>query len=78
MSRTAPFRRKVFYLPGFDPRPPRRYRELYRSEGARQAAWSGYGLTLLPAQTDQRQPYGWRACGQMTGGACEVDFEVLI
>ena len=33
-----PFRRKVFYIPGYDPFPPRRYRELYRSEGAAQAA----------------------------------------
>ena len=30
-------RRKVFYLPGFDPVPPRRYRELYRREGVQQA-----------------------------------------
>ncbi|MFN3606843.1 MAG: hypothetical protein ACK4SS_06565, partial [Cypionkella sp.] len=78
MTRPAPFRRKVFYIPGFDPFPPRRYRELYRSEGARQAAWSGYDLALLPAQTDPRQPYVWRARGQIDGGLCEVDFEVLV
>ena len=27
-------RRKFFYIPGYDPIHPRRYRELYRSEGA--------------------------------------------
>jgi len=46
MSR--PFRRRVLYLPGFDPIPPRRYRELYRREGADQARISGYRLTMCP------------------------------
>ena len=39
-------RRKVFYIPGYDPFPARRYRELYRSEGAKQAEISGYGLQV--------------------------------
>ena len=38
----AVFRRRVFYIPGYDPFHPRRYRELYRSEGAQQAGISGY------------------------------------
>ena len=29
--------RRVFYLPGYDPFPPRRYRELYRKEGEDQS-----------------------------------------
>ncbi|MGL4311084.1 MAG: hypothetical protein ACRCSU_11410 [Paracoccaceae bacterium] len=37
-------RRRVFYIPGFDPFPARRYRELYRKEGAAQAALSDYAL----------------------------------
>ena len=28
-------RRRVFYIPGYDPIHPRRYRELYRKEGAK-------------------------------------------
>ena len=43
-------RRRVFYIPGYDPFHPRRYRELYRKEGAAQAAISGYALTLEPRQ----------------------------
>ncbi|MDD9716414.1 hypothetical protein PVW48_06640 [Dinoroseobacter sp. PD6] len=39
-------RRKVFYLPGYDPFPPRRYREMYRREGRKQAELSGYGLKV--------------------------------
>ena len=44
-------RRRVFYIPGFDPVHPRRYRELYRKEGAEQAGISGYQLDLKPKQT---------------------------
>jgi hypothetical protein len=39
-------RRRVFYIPGYDPIHPRRYRELYRKEGADQAAISGYSIAL--------------------------------
>ena len=41
-------RRRVFYIPGYDPTHPRRYRELYRKEGAAQAAISGYEMALKP------------------------------
>ncbi|MFC7704102.1 hypothetical protein ACFQXB_07840 [Plastorhodobacter daqingensis] len=51
-------RRVVFYLPGYDPFPPRRYRELYRKEGARQAEISGYSLALTP-RAGRDEPYGW-------------------
>jgi len=67
------FRRKVFYLPGYDPFPPRRYRELYRSEGAAQARISGYDLTI--SSKIGKGPYGWTV--QIDGGS-DADFEVLI
>lgn len=56
-------RRKVFYLPGYDPFPPRRYRELYRREGAAQAEISGYELSLqgVPGGTGWTVRYG--ECG---------------
>ena len=50
-------RRRVFYIPGYDPIHPRRYRELYRKEGAAQAGITGYDLTLRPKTT--KGPYGW-------------------
>ncbi len=68
----SPFRRRVFYIPGYDPIPPRRYRELYRKEGAQQAAISGYTLTLHPKATDG--PYGWH----VTSGHAQADIEVLV
>jgi len=40
------FKRKVFYIPEYDPIHPRRYRELYRVESAVQAAISGYDIHL--------------------------------
>ncbi len=53
MPQTAPVRRrKVFYIPGYDPFPPRRYRELYRKEGAAQAAISNYKIDLVATDGD--------------------------
>ena len=49
--------RQVFYIPGYDPIHPRRYRELYRSEGAAQAQISGYEVALSPKATGET--YGW-------------------
>lgn len=76
-----PFTRKLFYIPGYDPFPPRRYRELYRSEGAAQAAISGYSVTMAssPARAKGSDaPYGWRAQGDMDGAQTQLDVEVMI
>lgn len=51
-------RRRVFYVPGYDPFPPRRYRELYRREGVKQAEISGYALSMA-AQDTAAEGYGW-------------------
>jgi hypothetical protein len=69
------FRRKVFYIPGYDPIHPRRYRELYRKEGAAQAQITGYALTLMPRKG--AGPYGWRVSTAMPGRT-EAEFEVLV
>jgi len=69
-------RRKVFYIPGYDPFPPRRYRELYRKEGAKQAEISGYGLRV--AAKPNEGSYGWQASGLTDDIRVDTDFEVLI
>ncbi|MFN3281576.1 MAG: hypothetical protein ACK40I_07900 [Tabrizicola sp.] len=69
------FRRHVLYIPGYDPFPPRRYRELYRSEGAAQAAISGYALTVAPRQGEG---YGWQVHARIEGRDCETEVEVLV
>lgn len=69
-------KRRVFYIPGYDPIHPRRYRELYRKEGAAQAAISGYQIALKPKTT--KGPYGWHVTGNMDGAEVDADFEVLV
>ncbi len=69
-------RRRVFYIPGYDPIHPRRYRELYRKEGAEQARISGYDLALTPQR--RPGPYGWHVAARMDGQDIETDFEVLV
>jgi hypothetical protein len=69
------FRRHVLYIPGYDPFPARRYRELYRTEGAAQAALSGYELTLRPRAGET---YGWTVSAQVEGCTVEAEVEVLV
>ncbi|MGH1353930.1 MAG: hypothetical protein ACRBBS_02450 [Thalassovita sp.] len=69
-------KRRVFYIPGYDPIHPRRYRELYRKEGAEQARISGYQIDLKPKTT--KGAYGWHVTGQMDGATVDADFEVLV
>ena len=71
----VPFRRHVLYIPGYDPFPPRRYRELYRKEGAEQAAISGYELTV---RSRQGESYGWNVLARIDGRETEADVEVLV
>ncbi|MEX5728520.1 hypothetical protein Ga0609869_001873 [Rhodovulum iodosum] len=69
-------RRRVFYIPGYDPFPPRRYRELYRKESAAQAALSGYDIALGPKALGG--PFGWHVTARMDGAEVETDIEVLV
>ena len=73
---TRPFRRRVLYIPGYDPIPPRRYREIYRREGAAQARISGYALDFV-ARRD-RTGFGWGVSGDVRGKRAETDIEVLV
>ncbi len=69
-------RRRVFYIPGYDPIHPRRYRELYRKEGASQAGISGYDLALTPGKSGGN--YGWHVTAQIDGVQSDADVEVLV
>lgn len=68
-------RRRVFYIPGYDPIPPRRYRELYRKEGRKQAEISGYDLTLSPKKGPR---FGWSVEGQIDGAETHSEIDVLV
>ena len=69
-------RRRVFYIPGYDPIHPRRYRELYRTEGTAQAAISGYDLVLTPKP--RGKTYGWKVDAVIDGAAVAAEVDVLI
>lgn len=74
MDKVRVFRRRVFYIHGYDPFPPRRYREIYRKEGAAQAAISGYRLAL---SARPGPGYGWHVTTEMEAPA-EAEVEVLV
>ncbi|MFL4471684.1 hypothetical protein ACERZ8_18050 [Tateyamaria armeniaca] len=79
MSRSHPHtvsRRRVFYIPGYDPIHPRRYRELYRKEGAAQAAISGYEIALKPGPSGGH--YGWQVDARMDDAQVHADVDVLV
>ena len=67
-------RRRVFYIPGYDPHPPRRYRELYRSESQIQAAISDY---RIEQKSDPRDT-GWRTRAEADGARTFTKFDVLV
>ncbi|MBO9430224.1 hypothetical protein [Sulfitobacter sp. R18_1] len=68
--------RRVFYIPGYDPIHPRRYRELYRKESAAQAAISGYEIGLKPKAG--RGNYGWQVNAEIDGQRVTAQVEVLV
>jgi hypothetical protein len=67
-------KRKVFYLPGYDPVPARHYREMYRREGAAQAAISGYALHMRAAQG---AGYAWQVRAEIDGVDTVTEVEFL-
>lgn len=75
-AHTPVTRRAVFYIPGYDPIHPRRYRELYRTESAAQAEISGYGISLSGRQGGAR--YGWDVKGLIDGAHVDASVDVLV
>ncbi|MDA7423580.1 hypothetical protein [Thalassococcus lentus] len=69
-------RRRVFYIPGYDPIHPRRYRELYRKESAAQAEISGYDVSLAPKTS--KGLYGWRIESEIDHAKTQAEVEVLV
>jgi hypothetical protein len=68
-------RRIVLYVPGYDPSPPRSYRERYRREAARQAALSGHEIALSPREGEGA--YGWDVTARIEGAEVAARIEVL-
>lgn len=70
-------RRHVFYVPGYDPMPPRRYRELYRGEGKKQAEISGFDIAVK-GKTGQGARYQWDVRTRMDDAAVDATIELLM
>jgi len=63
----------VFYVPGYDPFPPRRYRELYRTEAVLQSEVSGHEIAVRPANRT-----GWQVTATIEGRKVDTTVEVLV
>lgn len=85
---SAVHNRRVFYIPGYDPIHPRRYRELYRKESLAQAEISGYEINLKAQQPAtggepphsgiKTRPYGWQVSAEIDGRKTHAEFSVLV
>lgn len=69
-------RRRVFHIPGYDPIHPRRYRELYRAEGAAQAQISGYEITINAAKSDES--FRWQVQSYIDGHYVDAQIDMLV
>lgn len=70
-------RRRVFYIPGYDPFHPRRYRELYRKEAVAQAEISGYKIETK-GKNGGTGPFGWTVSAEIGGENVTSDITVLV
>lgn len=73
-GKTHVARRRVFYIPGYDPYPPRRYRELYRTESRKQALVSGFRIE----QKSDRSDTGWQVRAEIEGAQVQTKIDVLV
>jgi len=69
-------KRRVFYISGYDPMLPRRYRELYRSEGAAQAEISNYSIELKGKSGGET--YAWSVSSLIDEAKTEATVEFLL
>lgn len=70
-------KRRVFYVPGYDPMPPRKYRELYRAEGKKQAEISGYSLNIEGGKK-RDEKYHWTVHTSIDGHETASRIDMLL
>ncbi|GFE66677.1 hypothetical protein [Litoreibacter roseus] len=69
-------KRRVFYIPGYDPFPARRYRELYRTESKEQAKISGYRIDIKGKGSGDAR--GWDVRSLIDGHMVDTSVDVLV
>jgi len=67
-------RRLVLYLSGFDPRGVRYYHRLYRAEAQKQAAVSGYEITVGKRERVDEHLFRWQVRSSHEGRAVETEY----
>jgi hypothetical protein len=73
-----PFRRRLFYVAGFDPASPKKYHRLYTEQGAKQAALTGVKLTVGELRKIDEVTSGGSVTAEHPDGArAEVDYRFL-
>lgn len=71
-------RRRVYFIPGFDPRGPRRIFSLYREESQKQARISDYEIDVTRMKYERgAHAAHWRAEMRADGRDSEVEFVML-
>jgi hypothetical protein len=70
-----PFKRKIFYLPGFDPRGPRFYHQLYKAQAERYSARSGEAVAVSGRSRGPGPAVSWHVSNSTTG--VETDYSCL-
>ena len=73
-GKTHVAQRRVFYIPGYDPYPPRRYRELYRTESRKQAEISRFTIE----QKSDRSDTGWQVRAEIEDATVRAKIDVLV
>lgn len=68
-------RRRVFFVPGYDPVGSRRYRELYRTQSDAQSTISGYSIHMQGRPGSKA--FAWDVCADIEGAQTETQYEVL-
>ncbi len=68
------FKRKVFYLGGFDPRGVRFYHQLYREQAARHAALTGEELTVSARRAGPASSAIWTIDNPQAGVATDYEY----
>ena len=69
------FKRKVFYLGGFDPRGVRFYHQLYRDQAARYTALTGEAVAVSARRAGPANSAIWTVTNASAG--VETDYEYL-
>ena len=68
-------KRHVFFIPGYDPNVPRRYRELYRRESVKQAEILGYDIAV--SGLSRQDNYRWAVQAEIDGSQTDTVIEFL-